>query len=60
VEASFLRVYWPYPLIIGTGGLTGAVVHTFLLGRFWQLCVRTPSAEGPGRRRNLRNLCASS
>jgi hypothetical protein len=40
VEAELTRIYWPYALVNGASAITAAIVHTYLLRRFWLLCVR--------------------
>jgi hypothetical protein len=40
VEAELSSIYWPYALVNGASAVTAAIVHSYLLRRFWLLCVR--------------------
>jgi hypothetical protein len=56
LSAELARVYWPYPLLIVASAFNAAIVHTYLLHRFFTLFVLSRPTSPPSlTRRSSRN-----
>jgi hypothetical protein len=62
LSAELARVYWPYPLLIASSAFNAAIVHTYLLHRFFTLFVlsRPPNPPSLMRRRSRNHIVAGA